>query len=108
MRIGGEAPRRRAHSKPRLVDHVQSRVAATSVRHLQPVINTRRTAESSGVGKYYAAGRRAKPAGASPVVTSRHSARRSLRAKATIIVLRKPPRALAVRLRYHSANGLSF
>jgi hypothetical protein len=32
MRIGGEAPRRRAHSKPRLKDHVQGRVAATSVR----------------------------------------------------------------------------
>jgi hypothetical protein len=41
MRIGGEAPRRRAHSKPRLIDHVQSRVAATSVRHLQLVINTK-------------------------------------------------------------------
>jgi transposase InsO family protein len=26
MRIGGEAPRRRAHSKPRLKDHVQGRV----------------------------------------------------------------------------------
>jgi hypothetical protein len=32
MRIGGEAPRRRAHSKSRLIDHVQSRVATTSVR----------------------------------------------------------------------------
>jgi len=41
MRIGGEAPRRRAHSKPRLIDHVQGRVAATSVRHLQLDINTR-------------------------------------------------------------------
>jgi hypothetical protein len=35
MRIGGEAPRRRAHSKPRLKDHVQGRVAATSVRYPQ-------------------------------------------------------------------------
>ena len=29
IRIGGEAPGRRAHSKPRLNDHVQSRVATT-------------------------------------------------------------------------------
>jgi hypothetical protein len=42
MRIGGEAPRRRAHSKPRLKDHVQGRVAATSVRHLQLDIKTNR------------------------------------------------------------------
>jgi hypothetical protein len=54
------------------------------------------------------AGRRSRPAGASPVVTSRQSAIRSLRASATIMVLRVPPRASAVRLRYHSANTLSF
>jgi type IV secretion system protein TrbF len=30
MRIGGEAPRRRAHSKPRCKDHSPHRVAATS------------------------------------------------------------------------------
>jgi hypothetical protein len=41
MRIGGEAPRQRAHSKPRLKDHVQGRVAATSVRHLQLATNRR-------------------------------------------------------------------
>jgi hypothetical protein len=35
MRIGGEAPRRRAHSKSRLKDHVQCRVAATSVHYPQ-------------------------------------------------------------------------
>jgi len=35
MRIGGEAPRRRAHSKARWQDQVTGRVAATSVRQLQ-------------------------------------------------------------------------
>ena len=38
IRIGGEAPGRRAHSKPRHRGHVQYRVAATSDRHLQSVI----------------------------------------------------------------------
>src|SRR5271166_2018430 len=38
IRIGGEAPGRRAHSKPRLKGHVQSRVATTSDRHLQFVM----------------------------------------------------------------------
>jgi hypothetical protein len=54
------------------------------------------------------AARSSRPAGASPVVTSRQSAMRSLRANATIMVLRAPPRASAVRLRYHSAKALSF
>ena len=56
----------------------------------------------------HVAGRRSNPAGASPVVTNRQSAMRSLRANATIMVLRVPPRAPAVRVRYHSANTLSF
>jgi hypothetical protein len=47
MRIGGEAPRRRAHSKPRLKDHVQGRGAATSVRHLQPSIDTTTSCRNS-------------------------------------------------------------
>jgi hypothetical protein len=52
--------------------------------------------------------RRSRPAGASPVVARRQSTMRSLRASATTMVLRVPPRASAVRLRYHSANGLPF
>ena len=40
IRIGGEAPGRRAHSKPRRAGHVHYRVAATSDCHLQPVIST--------------------------------------------------------------------
>jgi hypothetical protein len=46
IRIGGEAPGRRAHSKPRRADHVQYRVAATSDRHLQSVIGSWRIAEN--------------------------------------------------------------
>ena len=39
----------------------------------------------------HAAGRRTTPSGVSPVVTKRHSAMSSLRANATIMVLRVPP-----------------
>jgi len=67
-----------------------------------------KAAESHSCRSPHAAGRRARPAGASPVVTSRHNAMRSLRANATIMVLRVPPRASAVRARYHSAKALSF
>ncbi len=48
------------------------------------------------------------PCGISPVVTRRQSAINSLRASATIIVLRVAPRASAVRARYHWAKALSF
>ena len=54
------------------------------------------------------AGRKEIPSGISPVVTMRHSAMSSLRASATIMVLRVPPRVCAVRARYHCANALSF
>jgi hypothetical protein len=49
MRIGGEAPGRRAHSKPRLEDHVQYRVAATSVRHLRLGLDRRANRRNSVV-----------------------------------------------------------
>src|SRR5256885_13167504 len=43
MRIGGEAPRRRALSKPRLEDHVQYRVPVTvDVEYLLPELNVPR------------------------------------------------------------------
>ncbi len=48
----------------------------------------------------HAAGRRTTPAGASPVVTMRHSAISSFLASATIRVLRVLPRASAVCARY--------
>ena len=51
---------------------------------------------------------RRRPPVVSPVVTKRQSAMTSLRASATIIVLRVPIRLSAVRARYHSASALSF
>ena len=76
---------------------VLHRVAATSVRHLQLAINQEGDLQepSSACPQTIcqAAGRRSKPAGASPVVTSRQSAMRSLRASATIMVFRVPLRA---------------
>src|SRR3954470_5489137 len=54
------------------------------------------------------AARKTTPAGTSPVVTMRHRAISSFLASATIRVLRVPPRASAVRARYHCASALSF
>jgi hypothetical protein len=48
------------------------------------------------------------PSSISPVVTKRQSAMSSLRASATIIVLRVPARRSAVRAWYHRASALSF
>ena len=56
----------------------------------------------------YAAGRSRRPAGVSPVVASRHNTISSLRASATIIVLRVPPRASDARFQNHSVRGLPF
>ena len=54
------------------------------------------------------AGRKTTPSSGSPVVTKRQSAMISLRASATIMVLRVPIRLSAVRARYHNASTLSF
>ena len=97
MRISGEAPRRRAHSKPRLKDHSPT----SGCHHLGPSSAARYQQEgdlqepSSACPQTICqtAGRRSKPVGASPVVTSRQSAIRSLRASATIMVFRVPLRA---------------
>ena len=56
----------------------------------------------------YTAGRKIKRWGTSPVVTRRHRAMSSLRASATIIVLRVTARLSAVRARYHCTSALSF
>ena len=85
---------------------VQHRVAATSVHQLQLGID--KDARLQRLSRPYAAGRSSRPAGVSPVVTSRHSAMRSLRASATIIVLRVPPRTSEVRFRYHAVSALAF
>ena len=55
----------------------------------------------------HCAGRKTTPSGTTPCRTSRHRAIRSLRAKATIMVLRVP-RAFSVRARNHCAKALSF
>ena len=55
----------------------------------------------------HCAGRRTTPSGTTPSRTSHHKAIRSLRAKATIMVLRVP-RAFSVRARNHCAKALSF
>jgi hypothetical protein len=52
------------------------------------------------------AGRKTTPSSVSPVVTKRQSAMSSLRASATIIVLRVEPRRSAVRAWYHRASAL--
>ena len=54
------------------------------------------------------AGRKMTPSNGSPVVTKRQSAMISLRASATIMVLRVPLRLSVVRARYHNASALSF
>ena len=101
MRIGGEAPGRRAHSSTRHESHRKARVTATSDRHRQPAGEPwagrgNRLGGPAAAEPAHAAGRRTTPSGVSPVVTKRHSAISSLRANATIMVLRVPPRASAV------------
>ena len=60
------------------------------------------------VNPFQLAGRKTTPSSISPVVTKRQSAMSSLRASATIIVLRVPARRSAVRAWYHRASALSF
>src|SRR5215203_1246451 len=112
MRISGEAPGRRVQSEQRLSGHSLVRRTATSDHPRQLTTGTPMSAEASRPGPLgpvaHDAGRRTTPSGASPVVTKRHKAIKSFRARATIMVLRVPPRASAVRARYHCARALSF
>ena len=108
MRIGGEAPRRRTHSRNRCQHHGLLRVTATSDRHRMPTKSCSSGSESlSCLSSPPHAARNTTPAGTSPVVTRRHRAISNFRARATIIVLRFLP-PLSVRERYHWANALSF
>src|SRR6476659_4473915 len=59
------------------------------------------------IARVHHAGRMATPSGTTPSRTSRHNAIRSLRASATIIVLRAFG-ACSVRRRYHCARALFF
>ena len=112
MRIGGEAP----GGGPNLQHGVKTigRVGSPPPRIVigsQPRQRGRASEtvfSCSVAAKLQATGCRTTPPGASPVVTKRHSAMSSLRASATIMVLRVPPRASAVRARYHCASALSF
>ena len=106
MRIGGEAPRGGPILNRGAKAIVQHRVAAASVRHLQPSVNA--TPGCSKLNGAYAAERSCRPAGVSPVVASRHNTMSSLRASATIIVLRVPPRPSDARFQNHSVRGLPF
>ena len=98
------------HSFPRHKSHDTSRDPATSNRHRRSVSSGRTRPETVGVSSatsVHYTGRRTTPSGTTPSRTRRHKAIRSLRAKATIMVLRAP-RAFSVRARNHRAKALSF
>src|SRR6266853_362577 len=111
MRIGGEAP----GGGPILPVGICAcllPVPATSDR--QSAVRPERQRERR-IGKnmlfpeaFQPAGRKMTPSNVSPVVTKRQSAISSLRAMATIIVLRVPTRLSAVRAGYHGASALCF
>src|SRR5882724_2050222 len=93
---------------------IESQGNTSGFRHLEPSSATRHQwtdrAETVGcpsVISVHYAGRRTTPSGTTPSRTRRHRAISSLRAKATIMVLRVP-RALSVRARNHCAKVLSF
>jgi hypothetical protein len=102
---------RRAHSVGRHQCHVRIRRPATSDRQFGSSPKSQREYRA-GKGMLFQglqpAGRRMTPSKVSPVVTKRQSAMISLRASATIMVLRVPLRLSAVRARYHNASALSF
>ena len=106
IRIGGEAPGGGPILESGVERHGLLRVAATSDRD-QNRRRVRQAPKACRIPPCYAA-RITTPAGTSPTVTRRHRAMRSFRASATIMVLRVPRRAFAVRTRYHSAKALSF
>src|SRR5467141_152740 len=110
MRIGGETPGGGPILSVGIKCHVRIRFPATSDRQFGSPKSQRKRRVGKGVlfPGLQPAGRRMTPSNVSPVVTKRQSAMTSLRASATIIVLRVPRRLSAVRARYHSASALSF
>jgi hypothetical protein len=92
---------------------IESQGNTSGLRHLEPSSATRHQdgpAETVGcpsVTPVHYAGRSTTPSGTTPSHARRHRAISSLRAKATIMVLRVP-RALSVRPRNHCAKVLSF
>ena len=114
MRIGGEAPGGGPILSVGIKCQVRIRLPATSDRQFGR--RTVKPARAPNGAECYArsgkpfqdAGRKTTPSSNSPVVTKRQSAMISLRASATIIVLRVPLRLSVVRARYHNASPLSF
>ena len=93
---------------------IESQGNTSGLRHLEPSSATRHQradrAETVGcpsVTSVHYAGRRTTPSGTTPSRTRRHRAISSLRARATIMVLRVP-RVFSARARNHCAKALSF
>jgi len=114
MRIGGEAPGGGPILSVGIKCQVRIRLPATSDLNLAVPLKSQceRQMVLSGmlvpVKPFHVAGRKTTPSNGSPVVTKRQSAMISLRASATIMVLRVPLRLSAVRARYHNVSALSF
>ena len=114
MRIGGEAPGGGPILSVGIKCQVRIRLPATSDRqfgsHAEQPARAPNSAECDArSGKpFQDAGRKTTPSSGSPVLIKRQSAMTSLRASATIMVLRVPLRLSAVRARYHIASALSF
>jgi hypothetical protein len=104
------APEIRPILQTRLTSHSIVRVTVTSDPVRQRLCRDRRMNGVLGsmqdVGTH-AEARRTTPSGSLPVLVKRHSAIRSFRAGATIMVLRVP-RAFSVRKRNHWDRALSF
>ena len=113
LRIGSEAPRRRAHSAQRHESHGfrGTPPPRTVIGDPSPWCGSRRSCQAIGdvhsIARVHYAARMATPSGTTPSRTSRHNAIRSLRASATIMVLRAFG-ACSVRRRYHCARALFF
>jgi hypothetical protein len=114
MRIGGEAPGGGPILSVGIRCQVRIRHPATSDRQFGSRAESQRerrmvlSAMLVPVSPFQDAGRKTTPSSGSPAVTKRQSAMISLRASATIMVLRVPLRLSAVRARYHTASALSF
>src|SRR5947207_8985511 len=114
MRIGGEAPGGGPILSVGIKCQVRIRLPATSDRQFGSRAESQRERRMvlSGmlvpVSPFQDAGRKTTPSSGSPVVTKRQSAMISLRASATIIVLRVPIRLSVVRARYHNASAPLF
>ena len=114
-----EAPRRRTHSVVRHESHAAARgrppprtvigdpLCADRAENYQISCQLMVIGSRVQLGAFDHAGRMTIPSGTTPSCTSPHKAMSSLRASATIMVLREAL-ALAVRSSNHLTSGLSF